>query len=119
MELKKAAQACMDDILTKIQEQVAAARSHKDTISTIDTQQLKTKVKYAVEAMQEGLVERDTEVRPFEAVCWYHSASPVVAFMVYEICHNCIAPGCLMHCSMVYVLAVTPTAAVGPPRKVL
>eukprot|EP00877_Chromochloris_zofingiensis_P000807 jgi/Chrzof1/10727/Cz05g10070.t1 len=74
VELKKAAQACMDDILTKIQEQVAAARSHKDTISTIDTQQLKTKVKYAVEAMQEGLVERDTEVRllMLAALCGEH-----------------------------------------------
>jgi hypothetical protein len=72
--LKSAAQEFMDAVLTQLRERVAAERgaaggsgsgsgSSADGGSGIDARQLRAKIEHAIEAMQEGLVERDTEVR--------------------------------------------------------
>ncbi|GBF91390.1 ATPase [Raphidocelis subcapitata] len=61
--LKAAAQEYMDSVLGQLREKAAGGGGGGGAPGQVDTRQLRTKIEHAITVMQEGLVERDAEVR--------------------------------------------------------
>jgi hypothetical protein len=72
--LRQAAKGYMEAVLQQMQESIAQQKAASSTVGSVDNERLKGKIKYAIATMQEGLIERETEVLP--PTCRLHVVEP-------------------------------------------